>query len=81
MKCQWIGNGESCEHESVENRSYCEQHLWRVYQKGTALGKRKKDIRRAQSVWDLQSAINEAVAELEQEGFDFNESRWELEET
>ena len=68
-QCQWIGKGEHCTEPAVKGRSYCEQHLWLVYQQGTALSKRKKDARRAASIWDLESAFNEAVAELEEEGF------------
>jgi hypothetical protein len=43
-----------------------------MYQKGSALRKRTKDIRRAQAFWDLESAFNDAVRELEDEGFDFD---------
>lgn len=68
MKCQWIGEGEGCQHEAVNGRSYCEHHLWQVYQKGTNLGKRKKDMRVAASVWDIESEFNAAVQELEAEG-------------
>jgi hypothetical protein len=53
----------------VPGRSYCEEHLWLVYKQGTAVH-RKKDKRTAESVWNLQDAFNEAVAELEAEGFD-----------
>jgi hypothetical protein len=40
-----------------------------VYQKGTNLGRRKKDERVAAQVWDLESEFNLAVEELEAEGF------------
>lgn len=66
--CTWIGEGEGCEHPTVPGRSYCEHHIWRVYQQGTALGRRKKDIRVANSVFDWQSLLNEAVEELIDEG-------------
>ena len=39
-----------------------------MYQKGTALRKRKKDIERAEAVWDIASMFNDVVAELESEG-------------
>lgn len=68
-KCTWIGSGEGCSHTVVEGRSYCEEHLWRVYQKGTQLGKRKKDIRVAQSVHFWENLFNEALVELELEGW------------
>ena len=67
-KCQWIGDGERCSHTAVKGRSYCEHHIWQVYQKGTALGKRKKDIRTAESVRMWEDLFNEAVDELENEG-------------
>ena len=70
MTCTWIGEGEGCSKEAVKGRNYCEEHLFRVYQKGTANGKRKKDIQRANAVWNIESALNEAVEELIAEGFD-----------
>jgi|LakMenEpi03Aug12_release.lakeMendotaPanAssembly.Ray.scaffolds.fasta_scaffold10146_37 hypothetical protein len=82
--CQWIGDQTTvpyhyCGKDTVKDRSYCEEHVWSVYQKGTAV-KRKKDTRRAELVWDFQSAFNEAVQELEEEGYDFSLERWEAEE-
>lgn len=72
-ECQWIGSNPrmqpSCCLPSVQGRSYCEEHLWSVYQKGTNLGRRKKDERVAAQVWDLESEFNLAVEELEAEGF------------
>jgi hypothetical protein len=70
MTCVWIGDGEGCTKEAVKGRQYCEEHLWLVYQKGSANGKRKKDIQRANNIWDIESAFNEAVEELIAEGFD-----------
>lgn len=71
MKCMWIGSkNEGCSHDQVPGRSYCTEHLWRVYQKGTAVT-RRKDKRTAQAVWDIESEFNAAVEELEQEGWDF----------
>lgn len=69
--CKWIGKGEGCSHFTVENRSYCEHHLWQVYQKGTQLSKRKKDIRVASSVHFWEDLFNQAVEELESEGWSF----------
>lgn len=69
-KCEWIGEGEGCAEVPVSRRSYCEEHLWRVHQKGTATAKRKKDMRVANAVWELESLVNEAVEELIQEGLD-----------
>lgn len=69
--CSWIGSGEGCNHFTVGDRSYCEEHLWRVYQKGTHLSKRQKDIRVATTVHFWESLMNEAVEELEAEGWTF----------
>ena len=68
MKCLWIGQGEGCDHAATHERGYCDQHLWRVYQKGTALARRKKDIRRANRIQDIQSEFNQIIQELELEG-------------
>ena len=71
-KCLWIGHGEGCAHARVPGRNYCEQHLWRVYAKGTQLSKRKKDIKVATTVHFWESLFNEAVEELEAEGWEFD---------
>lgn len=65
--CLWHSG---CTHTAVEGKSYCEEHVWLVYQKGSALSKRKKDIRIANKVLELESLINEAVQELIDEGVD-----------
>lgn len=66
--CEWHGEGELCSKPRVPNRSYCEDHIWLVYKKGTALGRRKKDQRIANDVFLWQSLMDEAVQELEDEG-------------
>ena len=68
-QCTYIGDGQGCTHTALPGKSYCELHYGLVYQKGTGV-RRRKDQRRAAAVWDLESAFNEAVAELEAEGFD-----------
>lgn len=71
-QCSWLGDSPTmrpvCCNPVVEGRSYCEEHIWKVYQKGTALGKRKKDIKRAQAIWDIESEFNAAVEELINDG-------------
>lgn len=67
-ECQWIGEGEGCTNHAVKDRSYCEDHVWLVYQQGTAI-RRRKDQRRANNVFELQDLFNQAVAELELEGY------------
>lgn len=66
-KCEWIGDGERCSNPAVKGRSYCEDHVWLVYQQGTAV-RRRKDKHRADTVFELQDLFNQAVAELELEG-------------
>lgn len=68
--CTWIGRGEGCKHTVHPERNYCLEHLFVVYKEGSARKRRKKDEKVAGTVWDLESAMNEAVAELEAEGFD-----------
>ena len=75
--CQYIGTElgyhrlrPTCTHRALEGRSYCEQHLHMIYQKGTARARRRKDERTAAQVWDVESCFNEAVEELIAEGFD-----------
>jgi hypothetical protein len=57
-----------CGSASTEHSSYCAEHYPVVYQVGSGLRKRGKDIARANSVWTLESLFHEVVAELELEG-------------
>jgi len=72
--CQYIGSTGihtgacGCAVVSAHS-SYCETHHAAVYQVGSGRATRHKDIRTANSVWNLQSELNEAIAELEAEGF------------
>ena len=68
-KCEWIGEGEGCSEVPAPGKSYCENHLWQVYQQGTAVH-RRKDKRRADKVHELESLLNDAVEELIDEGYD-----------
>jgi hypothetical protein len=61
-------------------KSYCIEHIGLIYKQGTARARRKKDIRTAAAVWDLESEFNAAVEELILEGYNFDEERWEAEE-
>jgi hypothetical protein len=77
--CQYIGEQglrPTCTHAALPGRSYCAEHLAVVYKEGTARARRKKDIRVAAAVWDLESEFNAAVEELVLEGYDFEEERW-----
>ena len=71
--CQYIGplgTQPTCTLAALDGHSYCLEHLAVVYKAGTARARRRKDERVAAAVWDLESAMHEAVAELEAEGFD-----------
>lgn len=70
--CQWIDDDAttaSC-HDLVmaEGKSYCEHHHWRVYEKGTALRKRHKDIRVANAIWDAENQLNAAAEIADDDG-------------
>jgi hypothetical protein len=63
--CEWT---RGCDQPAVADRSYCEHHVWTVYQQGTALGRRRRDAQRADRVGLLQSLLDQAVRELEESG-------------
>jgi hypothetical protein len=71
--CQYIG-GEgyrpTCTHTALEGHSYCAEHYAVVYKQGTARARRHKEQRIVNKVRLVESLLNEAVAELEAEGFD-----------
>jgi hypothetical protein len=78
ITCTYLGDAlRPCCAPRVEGRSYCADHLWLVYQKGSNLRTRHKDIRTANTVWDIEQAFQEAVEELEAEGYDFALERWD----
>jgi hypothetical protein len=49
--------------------SYCTEHFPVIYQEGTALRRRKKDIRVANNTWDVIAEFESVVTELTLEGF------------
>lgn len=68
--CQFMGSGSTkitCNHPVKPGYNYCEEHWRLIYQEGSALRKRHKDIRVADNVLELQSLLDEVVAELELE--------------
>ena len=48
-----------------EGSSFCNAHYPIVYKEGSANRKRGADIRRANTLWDLESEFNSIVLELE----------------
>ena len=62
--CTYLGTGSRpCGCATVQGKSYCEEHMWIVYQKGTAVH-RRKDMARAQAVWDLEAEFAQAAEEV-----------------
>jgi hypothetical protein len=69
--CQWIGEGSEiggCRHPVVEGKSYCENHVWLVYQKGTSSGQRRKDKARAENTWNILSELEMNFRDMIDEG-------------
>jgi len=74
--CQWIGDQDPratqlsyCSSKDlVEGQCYCQEHWPLMHKAGTALRKRKKDLRKANAYWDWESDFNDAVRELTEEG-------------
>lgn len=74
IQCEWtetIDGGPRCTQESVKGRSYCKDHVWLIYEKGTALGRRKKDARKAELLRSIMSDLNEVAEESDVEDLDF----------
>jgi len=74
--CTYIGNNDynilkpACCARAVAGRAYCTEHLYVVYKQGTARARRKKELNTVDKVRMVESLLNEAVAELEAEGYD-----------
>ena len=72
-KCQYIGEQglrPTCTHTALAGHSYCAEHLAIVYKQGTKRATRHKEMRTVDKVRIVESLMNEAIAELEAEGFD-----------
>ena len=74
-RCQYIGSDLTrvggCRATLLHNHSsYCLSHYVTVYRVGTGRRVRHRDIRIANAVWDLQSELDQAIKELDAEGFD-----------
>jgi hypothetical protein len=70
-KCTYLGASTTpCGCATVEGRSYCAEHLFKVYKQGTTRAKRKKELQTVDKVRIVQELLNDAIAELEAEGYD-----------
>ena len=77
-RCTYLGNAlKPCGCKTVLGKSYCAEHIFLVYQKGTAVH-RRKDKKTASAVWDLESELNQAIQELVDEGYNLAEDRWHV---
>ena len=71
--CAYIGSTDysvlqpTCCTPTLKGRAYCEEHLWLVYKKGTAVH-RKKDVRTADHVRMIEQLMTEAIEELIEDG-------------
>ena len=71
--CQYIGgNGHSptCTAAALPGHSYCAEHYAMVYKAGTKRATRHKELRTVDKVRIVESLFNEAIEQLEAEGFD-----------
>lgn len=72
--CTYIGTGPRCTAHALEGKSYCEAHYAIVYRVGSGRT-RKKDTAQAQRVRYVQQLMQEAIDQLEAEGFDLYSER------
>jgi len=70
--CTWIGDGHShhpsCSEPAMEGKSYCCNHVWRVYQEGSAVKARKRSEKKTLNLQDLIDDFIVAADELALEG-------------
>ena len=70
-ECQYLGSAITrCGCPTLEAKSYCAEHYNIVYKAGTARARRHKEVRTVDRVRLVEQLMNEAIAELEAEGFD-----------
>jgi hypothetical protein len=76
MTCQWISAEQDPQKGPVHycgqtplwpGRSYCEEHVWRVYQKGTGLGVSRKNRRIERQFQQLRSQQDPAAIHVKGE--------------
>lgn len=71
--CQYIGEQgtrPTCTQAALDGHSYCAEHMAVVYKQGSKRATRHKELRTVDKVRMVESLMNEAIAELEAEGFD-----------
>ena len=64
-ECQFIGPDQDplkhhpikyCGSRVIEGKAYCHDHYWRVYQKGTAIAGRRKEVAIEREIAALKAA-------------------------
>ena len=69
--CTYLGHtNTACGHATLPGKSYCAEHYAMVYKAGTARARRRKEERTVNKVRLVESLFNEAIEQLEAEGFD-----------
>jgi hypothetical protein len=69
--CTYLGESTTaCGCTTVMGKSYCAEHLFKVYKQGTARARRKKELLTVDKVRIVEQLLNDAIAELEAEGYD-----------
>ena len=75
--CKWIGPEQDsymrlitfCDKQCVPYRSYCSEHVFRVYQEGTAQNRKRATFNQAHlEFWE--DLFESAAAEIESEGLE-----------
>lgn len=67
--CQYIGDNDvsfRCGAECVPYKSYCQDHVWLIYQEGTQQTKRRTIVKQS-NVEFWEDLFNQAAAELDAE--------------
>ena len=57
-ECQWIGDGEGCNHQAIPGTSYCGHHYPRIYAVGSSLRRRAADQRLAGYIVQREADFN-----------------------
>ena len=66
--CEWIGEGERCNHSAVPGRNYCTDHIWLVYAKGTAVRRRPRKEKQLTDAQDFCAELQELYTEMVAQG-------------
>ena len=65
-ECQWIGDGEGCNHQVIPDTSYCHHHYPRIYAVGSSLRRRAADQRLAGYIVRSEADFNPETDQVEE---------------